>query len=110
MVVSSALVAWLMVPTVASAAPSKTIVLTGTVTEIFQTNAPPPSVKNWAVTVRVEKVKTGKYEDPTFTFAIHSPARAGLKIGHRYTIEATWDGHEYDVKETRPLKEEGAGP
>jgi hypothetical protein len=108
--VSSTLVAWLMVPAGVSAAPSKTIVLTGTVTEIFQTNAPPPSLKNWAVTVRVEKIRTGKFEEPTFTFAIHSPARAGLKIGHRYTIEATWNGHEYAVKETRPGKEEGTGP
>ena len=108
--VSSVLVAWLMVPTGVSAAPSKTIVLMGTVTEIFQTNAPPPSIKDWAVTIQVEKVNTGKYEEPTFTFAIHSPARAGLKIGHRYRIEATWNGHEYAVKETSPIKKEDAGP
>jgi hypothetical protein len=38
--------------------------------------------------MRVEKVKTGKYTEPEFTFAIHSPARAGLKVGHRYTVEA----------------------
>jgi hypothetical protein len=98
-----------MFSTGVSAAPSKTIVLLGTVTEIFQTNAPPPSRKDWAVTIQVEKVRTGKYDEPTFTFAIHSPARAGLKIGHRYTIEATWDGHAYAVKETRPIKE-GTGP
>jgi len=30
----------------------------------------------------------------------HSPARAGLKVGHRYTVEATWDVQEYLVKET----------
>jgi hypothetical protein len=89
-----------------AAAPSKKIVFAGTVTEISQTGASPPSRLAWAVTVRVEKVKTGKYEEPTFTFAIHSPARAGLRVGHRYTIEATWTGHEYVVKETQPIREE----
>jgi hypothetical protein len=108
--VASPLVVWLMLPTSTSAAPSKTIVLTGTVAEIFQTNARPPSRKAWAVTLRVETVKTGKYDEPTFTFAIHSPARAGLKVGHRYTVEVTWDGHVYAVKETRPTKEEGTPP
>ncbi|HEY5420475.1 MAG TPA: hypothetical protein VIL10_07045 [Marmoricola sp.] len=93
-----------------SAAPAKAIVLTGTVTEIFQANAPPPSMEAWAVTIRVEKVKAGKYEEPTFTFTIHSPARAGLEVGHRYTIEATWNGHKYAVKETSPIKKEDAGP
>lgn len=108
--VVSALVAWLMLPTSVSAAPSRTTVLTGTVAEIFQANAPPPSRKDWAVTLRVEKVKLGKYDELTFTFAMHSPARVGLKVGHRYTVEATWDGHEYAVKETRPIKEEGVEP
>jgi hypothetical protein len=80
-------------------APSKVLVLTGTVGSIYQADAPPLSTKNWGVYLHVEKVKKGKYSEPTFTFAIHSPARSGLKIGGRYTIEATWTGHRYEVSE-----------
>jgi hypothetical protein len=93
-----------------AAAPAKKLVLTGTVTSIFQIDAQPPSRRNWGVTIRVDKVKVGKYAEPEFTFAIHSPARAGLKIGHRYTVEATWDGQEYLVQETVSMKEEAAQP
>jgi hypothetical protein len=93
-----------------AAAPAKKLVLTGTVTSIFQVDAPPPSRRNWGVAIRVEKVKIGKYAEPDFTFAIHSPARAGLKVGHRYTVEATWDGREYLMKETALMEEEPAKP
>jgi hypothetical protein len=96
--------------TVASAAPSaKKISLTGTVTAISQVYAKRPSRRNWAVTVLVERVKAGEYSKPDFTFTLHSPARAGLAIGRRCTIEATWTGKEYLVAETRPIKCEGAG-
>ena len=101
-----ALVACLTMADAAAGTPSKALVLTGTVAEIFQVNAPRPSTKDWAVTVRVEKVRMGKYDEPTFTFTMHSPARAHLQIGHRYVIEATWDGHDYVVSETEPIKEE----
>ena len=93
-----------------AASPAKKLVLTGTVTSIFQIDAPPPSRRNWGVTIRVEKVKIGKYAEPEFTFSIHSPARAGLKVGHRYTVEATWDGQEYLVKDTALMKEEPPEP
>jgi hypothetical protein len=93
-----------------AAAHAKKLVLTGTVTSIFQIDAPPPSRRNWGVTIRVEEVKLGKYAEPEFMFSIHSPARAGLKVGHRYTVEATWDGQEYIVKETALMKEEPAKP
>ena len=87
-------------------APSKTLVLTGTVGSIDQVDASPPSIKNWSVSFHVEKVKKGKYADPTFTFRLHSPARAGLKLGARYTIEAAWIGQEYEVSE-KYIKAEG---
>ena len=105
-----AIAAWLTTHplTGASAAPSaKKLVLTGTVTAISQVHARPPSRRNWAVTIRVEKVKAGKFSQPEFTFTIHSPARAGLAVGRRYTIEATWTGQGYVVDETRPIKDEG---
>ena len=76
----------------------------------IQIDAPPPSRRNWGVTMRVEKVKRGRYAESEFTFAIHSPARSGLEVGHRYTIEANWDGHEYLVDETVLMKEEPSKP
>jgi hypothetical protein len=107
-----AIAAWLTAQplTGASAAPSaKKLVLTGTVTAISQVYAKPPSLRNWAVTIRVEKVKAGKYSGPEFTLTIHSPARAGLAVGRRCTIEATWTGQEYVVDETRWMGDEDAG-
>jgi hypothetical protein len=85
------------------------LVLTGTVTAISPVRTRAPSRRNWTVTVRVERVKTGKYSQPEFTFNIHSPARAGLAVGRRCTIEATLTGQEYIVDETRPIKGEGTG-
>jgi hypothetical protein len=91
----------------APAAPSaRKLVLTGTVTAIFQLRVSPPSRRNWGVTVQVERVTAGKYTEPTFTFTLHSPARAGLEVGARYTIEATWNGHAYEVDEPRPIRRE----
>jgi len=81
------------------------LVLVGTVTSIFQVDAPPPSRRNWGVTVRVEQVKSGKYSEPTFTFTIHSPARSGVKVGLRCTIVATKTGpQEYLVSDTRRIE------
>jgi len=89
-----------------AASRAEKLVLTGTITSVFHIDTPPPSLRKWGVTMRVEKVKTGKYTEPEFTFAIHSPARAGLKVGHRYTVEAAWDGQRYLVKESVLMKEE----
>jgi hypothetical protein len=60
--------------------PSEKLVLMGTVTAISPV-AKRPSRRNWAVTIRVEKVKVGKFSHPEFTFAVHSPSRAGLEVG-----------------------------
>jgi hypothetical protein len=93
----------------ALAAPSaKKLALTGAITAISLIHANPPSRRNWAVTIRVEKIKAGKFSQPEFTFALHSPARVGLAVGCRCTIEAAWTGQEYVVAETRPIKCEGA--
>jgi hypothetical protein len=110
-IVLAAIGAWLTTPPLigVSAAPSpKKLALTGTVTAISQVYTKPPSRRNWAVTVRVEKVKAGEYSQPEFTFTIHSPARAGLAVGCRCTIEAIWTGQGYVVAETRRMKCEGA--
>ena len=93
----------------ASAAQSeKKLELTGTITAIYQVNAKRPSMRNWAVTIRVEKVKAGEYSKPEFTFTIHSPALAGLAVGGCCAIEATWTGQEYSINKTLPIKCERA--
>ena len=107
-----AIAAWLTMRPLTDAlgAPSgEKLVLTGTVTAILQVNALPASRRNWRVTVQVERVKAGRYSEPTFTFTIHSPARSGLEVGRRYTIEATWTGQEYLVDEARPMKHKSTG-
>ena len=94
----------------ASAAPSaKKIGLTGTVTAISQVHARPPSRRNWAVTIRVEKVKVGKFSHPEFTFAVHSPSMAGLEVGGHCTIEANWMGQGYLVDDMHWMRDKGAG-
>src|SRR5262245_45126896 len=78
--------------TVASAEPSsEKLVLMGTVTAISPTGNW-PSLRPWAVTILVEKVKVGKFSHPEFNFTVHSPSRAGLEVGGHCTIEADWTG------------------
>jgi hypothetical protein len=72
-------------------------VLMGTVTAISPFAAKPPSLRNWAVPIRVEKVKVGKFSHHEFTFTVHSPSKAGLEVGGRCTIAATWTGQGYLV-------------
>lgn len=54
----AAVASWLMLQSMTAAfaaTPAKKLVLTGTVTSIFQIDARPPSHRNWGVTMRVEK-------------------------------------------------------
>ena len=86
----------------AMAAPSsdKDLVLVGTITEI-RPQGESQSRKNWAVTVHVDKVTSGDFSGVTFTFSIHSPARAGLVVGRSYAIKATWTDKGYEVDEAQ---------
>jgi hypothetical protein len=68
--------------------------------EVFETKG----LEYWKTKRKsVIKVKAGKYSQPEITFTINSPARAGLVVGRRCTIEATWTGQEYVVDETHPM-------
>jgi hypothetical protein len=78
---------------------SKDLVLVGTIMEI-NPRAGGVSRKNWAVVVRVERVVAGEFSGMTFTFAIHSPAMSGLRLGQAYTIKATWTPEGYVVGST----------
>ena len=78
--------------------PSNDVVLVGTVTRVESapvSNSP----KNWIVTVSVEQVLSGKLDERTFAFRVHSPARAGLVVGSQYTIRATSLAEGYVVDE-----------
>jgi hypothetical protein len=88
--------------------PSEKLVLMGTVTAISLTGKW-PSQRRWAVTIRVEKVKVGKFSHPEFTFAVHSPSRAGLEVGGHCTIEANWTGQGYLVNDTRRMGDKDDG-
>jgi hypothetical protein len=88
----------------ASAAAEKKLELTGKVIAIFPVRAKPPSMRNWAVKVRVESVEVGEFSGHEFTFSIHSPAVAGLAVGGCCAIEATWTEQGYEVNNTRPIK------
>jgi hypothetical protein len=105
------IIAWMAAAPMTSAkakAPSKTIVLTGTVGSIFMVDTPAPLRHCWGIYFHVERVKKGRYSEPTFTFTVHSPAHSGLRVGERYTIEANWTGKEYEVS-ISGIRAEGSG-
>jgi hypothetical protein len=88
----------------------KDIVLVGTVTKIYPVAG---LLRNWVVVVHVDRVASGEFSGSTFTFTIHSPSTAGLRVGRAYAINAKWaDGgyviDEFTLKEvrnrTRPSK------
>ena len=81
-----------------AAAPTKTLVFEGTITSIRIIEH---ELTPWLVTVAVRRVISGEFAGSTFQFAVHSPARAGLKEGSSYTIEAVWKEGGYTVDETQ---------
>jgi hypothetical protein len=80
----------------AAAAPTKTLVFEGTVTSI---RAAEHELTPWLVTVAVRKVVSGEFDGSSFEFAVHSPARAGLKEGDSFTVRAVWKDGGYTVDE-----------
>jgi len=41
--------------------------------------------------------RTGDFSEPTFSFAVHSPAMSGLEKGRSYTVKAVWKNGGYVV-------------
>src|SRR2546430_16833696 len=76
----------------------KDLVLIGTVTKIYPF-ASPIVRRSWAVRAHVDRVISGTFSGTTFTFTVHSPATAGLRVGHTYSIKATWTIEGYVVNE-----------
>jgi hypothetical protein len=69
----------------------------GKVTNIEAADTGDP-LKEWVVTTRVDKVLSGDFSGSQFSFAIHSPAKSGLKVGKQVRIRATGtpDGYLVD--------------
>ncbi len=77
------------------------LVIVGTVVDITMID---DGFKPWAITVHVEKVVTGQLLGDRLTFLVHSPARAGLAVGHTYTVDAVWEDGGYSVDELQWLR------
>ncbi len=77
----------------------KDLVVVGTVTKVVLRNHAPSETARWAVTMAVHRIVSGDFAGPTFTFAVHSPASAGLKVGKSCTIKATWTDNGYVSRE-----------
>lgn len=75
---------------------TKDVVLVGTVTKIYPVAG---LLKRWAVVIHVDRVVSGEFPESTFTFKIHSPSRAGLRVRRTYVIKVTRDGEGYVVDE-----------
>lgn len=74
------------------------LVFIGRVTSITSADTGNP-LRHWLVSTSVDNVLSGELASAAFEFAIHSPARAGLKVGKTYTIPAHWTGEGYLVDE-----------
>lgn len=78
---------------------SDDLVLVGTVTKLYPLAAPRQR-RRWAVVVRVDSVVSGEFTGATFTFAVHSPARAGLRVNRAYIVKAVRADGGYVVNES----------
>jgi hypothetical protein len=81
-----------------SGAESNQLVIRGVVTAIFPTNALDVA---WGIKVRVETVEKGIYNQPDFTFSVHSPAMSGLVVGEHYTIVALASKKGYRIDDSQ---------
>jgi hypothetical protein len=98
-----ALVAGIGTATAAPSSKKKDFVFVGTVFLIEQIAAP-DGIHNFRVSCSVDRVLSGQFVDPTFSFAVHSPARARLERGGVYEIEAKATANGYRVDEWRIRK------
>ena len=74
------------------------LMLVGTVTKLYPVAAP-RSRRRWAVVARVDSVASGEFSGATFTFTVHSPALAGLRVNRAYVVKATKTDGGYLVDE-----------
>jgi len=87
--------------------PSNVLVFEGTVTSITMINH---ELTPWLVTLSVEKVLSEEFAGPTFSFAVHSPAKSGLAMGRSYTVRAEWKDGGYVVDPLQWRRSIPSGP
>jgi len=79
------------------------IVICGEVIEILAVSGEHPHLK-WLVKLKIEKVNSGHFEGKIFSFAIHSPTKAGIAVGGRYVLHLSHiEGGRYLVKNVEKL-------
>jgi hypothetical protein len=104
---AAAILTMYVVSTADAGTSSKKLVVTGTVTGIYELagprNGPGPPLRSWGVHVRIEKIKVGKYARGEFYFWTYRP---GYTVDHRYTVKVRWTGTIYREDESSPIKEE----
>ena len=87
------------VGTAMAAKSAKKAVLIGTVTAIEELRTE-FSVDQIAITVSVEKVVSGKLNDPTVRFVLPVGAKDFVEVGGTYEVQAKRTAYGYDVGET----------
>jgi hypothetical protein len=84
------------------------LVFFGTVQKLEAAPLPPPSLENWVVEFKVDRVLSGSFTNATFSFRIHSPSRSGLEVGKQYQVEARRSGNSYVVDPEQWVKRNSA--
>jgi hypothetical protein len=79
---------------------SSDLELVGTITKIYPVAAA-RSWRRWAIVAHVDSVSLGEFSGTTFSFTVHSPARAGLRVNQTYIIKAKKTNGGYVVDELR---------
>ncbi|MEO8672790.1 MAG: hypothetical protein ABI411_15840 [Tahibacter sp.] len=75
---------------------STDVIYVGTVSALTA-SALGQSEQNWTVVTDVQTVESGSFTGRTFSFRVHSPARAGLVVGRRYRFHAARRGDGYVI-------------
>ncbi|MCG2711408.1 MAG: hypothetical protein L6416_03680 [Candidatus Omnitrophica bacterium] len=82
----------------------RNLIFLGTVIEIKPVQSDQPSLKNWVVKTKIDKIISGNLEEETFSFLVHSPSKSGLELEKQYKIIATWNGNGYNIDEYQWIK------
>lgn len=82
----------------AEAAQDEDLVFVGVVTKI-ELSRLEGSRKHWAASTEIEAVESGSFNGKSFSFRIHSPAKADLEVGGRYRFHATYKDGTYTLSE-----------
>jgi inhibitor of cysteine peptidase len=86
--------------TIDPAAAADLLVFEGTVISI-EASPLPKSTQNFIVTMHVDRVLRGQFKGKSFQFRVHSPAKSGLNVKGKYTVEAKRVDGKYTVDQNQ---------